>query len=680
MKKLSRCLLTIALSAPLLSGCSLLSMFSDLPEETKDVDRLDLRGDYDTSVALNQKYTFNGKVYVVYKDGSEDKEVTSYCAFRDVDTSKVGQSELRVDYETQSKIYYTKTSINVYDPSDKGELQSISVSNYTDTVEKGASYTFDGEVKATYKKVSGEISVDVKDCTIGSISTTSVGTKTLSIGFTDKYLDESGNEHSVTKTTTVNIHVIQKPTAISASDIEVGLNKTARITYTLSPSDTTEKGVSFESANPSVASVDEYGNVKGLIQGQSTKVTISSTASPSVTKTINVNVVETKDESWTVLIYMCGADLESDYASSNEGAATEDLKEIAQVSGQPDNVNVVVQAGGASKWSSTYSSVISKDKRNRFHLENKKYVSDSQTSKVNMGDPDSLQDFIEWGLQTYPADNVGLILWNHGGAMEGACFDEQFSGDGLTPAEMNSAIKAARTTLGYSNLFEFIGYDCCLMQIQDIAGLNSEYAKYQIASEESEWGYGWTYDEWVDDLFAKKSTENILKAIVDSFKSETSSQYTSSQNDQTLSYLDLSKWGAYEDAWEDMASTLGTIITSTSKWSTFESMLETCQQFGYDNQYNYDYVFDVYDVGSFLSKIKTNNNYKSNSTLMSKVDSVSAAYNNLVSYEWHGAASSGATGLSLFAPTGWTKKSDYSTSSTPFTVWRNLCINYGNWY
>ena len=49
MKKLGRCLLTLALSAPLLSGCSFLSIFSNLPEETKDVYRLDLR-DYTQSV------------------------------------------------------------------------------------------------------------------------------------------------------------------------------------------------------------------------------------------------------------------------------------------------------------------------------------------------------------------------------------------------------------------------------------------------------------------------------------------------------------------------------------------------------------------------------------------------------------------------------------------------------
>ena len=273
--------------------------------------------------------------------------------------------------------------------------------------------------------------------------------------------------------------------------------------------------------------------------------------------------------------------------------------------------------------------------------------------------------------------------------MQGCCFDEQNSNNGLTPAEVAGAIKSARTTLGITNKFEFIGYDCCLMQVQDIAGLNSEYAKYQIASEESEWGYGWTYDGWIDDLFAKKSTENILKAIVDSFASETTAAYTQWQqidpsyvNDQTLSYLDLSKWDAYETAWEDMASALSSVVNSSSKWNTLANVLKTCQRFGQTEDYygNKIYPFDVFDVGSFCTKMKASSSYKSNSTLMSKIADVESAMSSLVKYEWHGSGSSGATGMTLFAPvSGYSSTSDYSTSSTPFTTWRNICTSYGSW-
>jgi len=679
MKKLGRFLTTIALSAPLLSGCSLLNLFSNLPEEDDaNVYGIELRGDYATSVPLNSKYEFGGQVYIVYNDKT-DKEITSKCSFRDVDTSKVGVAEFRVDYETKSKIYYTTENISVYDPAAKGELLSISVSNYTNTVEKGAVYTFDGKVSATYSLngVQTKIDVSTSDCTIGTLNTSYVGTKSLTISFTDTY-----NGKTTTKSVSASIDVIQKPTSVSANAIEVGVNRTKTISLSFEPSDTTEKDVTFTSNNTAIATVDEAGKVKGTGSiGQSTTITVTSKVNSSVTTTVNVSIVEVQQDEWTILMYVCGADLES--ASSEGGQATDDLKEIASVNGQPDDVNIVVQAGGASSWKSTYSSVINKNYRNRFHLRNKTYVSDSQESKVNMGLASSLQDFLTWGINTYPADKIGLIFWNHGGAMTGCCFDEQYSDDGLTPAEVSSAIKAAKSATGYEDKFEFIGYDCCLMQVQDIAGLNSEYANYQIASEESEWGYGWTYDGWIDDLYAKKSTPNILKAIVDSFASETESSYSASgyENDQTLSYLDLSKWNSYQTAWEDMSSTLSGIVNSSSKWNTLQSVINSCQKFGETQQgWSSVYPFDVFDVGSFCTKMKASLSYSGNSTLMSKISAVQSAYSNLIGYEWHGSAASGATGLTLFAPvSGYSSTSDYTSSSTPLSNWRSICVNYGSW-
>lgn len=683
MKKLFRRLITLALAAPLLSGCSITDLFSNLPEETKEVNKIDAR-DYATSAPLNSNYKFEGKVYVVYTDTTE-KEVTEYCTYDKVDTSKVGKSTLKIKYETKKVIFSNTFDITVYDPNAKSELESISVSDYTDKVEKGSTYTFDGKIFAKYKGIDGTIEVNKSDCTIGTISTSSTGNQSLSISFTDKYNDESGVEHTVTKSATATIKVICTPTAISASAIEVAEGRSKQITLSFTPSDTTEKGVTYTSSNKSIADVDANGNVSGKVAGQSTTITVTSTANPNVSTTVNVSVTEIQRDAWTILIYMCGADLES-ASGENGGAATADLKEIASVSGQPDDVNVVVQAGGASSWKSTYSSVISKDKTNRFHLSGKSYVKDSQTAKSNMGESSTLESFLTWGINEYPADNYGVIFWNHGGGMDGCCFDEQFDNDGLTPYEAYQGIKAARTATGLTDKFEFIGYDCCLMQIQDIASLNAEYAKYQIASEESEYGYGWTYDEWIDDLFAKKSTENILKEIVDTFGSETTSIYSSygEANDQTLSYIDLSKWSTYEAAWEDMASTLSGIITSSSAWSSLETVLKSCQRFGLvevDYWGNTDYAYDIFDIGSFITKMKASSTYKGNSTLMSKFTTLQSAYSNLVVHEFHGSGSSGATGLCLFAPVaGYSYKSAYTSDSTRLTTWRSICATYGNWY
>ena len=644
-------------------------------EVTKELLNITISG-YTPSFEVRSEgeYSFDGTIKANYSDDTSEIITSRASISCNVDLTTIGNYEFTASFEYAGVTKSATVVIQVCEHTPV--LQSIAASGYTTEVDKGTSYTFDGVVMATFDVGSP---VDVtSSCTFATISTASAGNKSLKITYTDP------NDSSNKKTTTITIQVISRVTGISAEDsYKVAVSKTKSLNAGVLPSDATNKGLNYSSSNSSVCSVNSSGVITGVAVGTAS-ITITSQENSSIQKVVSVTVDTVVQDEWTVLMYVCGADLESSYASSNEGAATDDLYEIAQVSGQPDDVNVVVQAGGASKWSSRYSSVINKDKRNRFHLENKTYVSDSQTSKVNMGLSSSLQDFIEWGLTEYPAENVGLILWNHGGAMGGCCYDEQFSDDGLTPAEVKSAIKAARTTLGMTEKFEFIGYDCCLMQVQDIAGLNSEYSKYQIASEESEWGDGWEYTAWIDDLFAKKSTTTILKAIVDGFNSSTTAGYSGSgyTNDQTLSYLDLSKWDAYESAWEDMSSTLSTIITSSSKWSTFESLLNSCQRFGESSSgWSTIYPFDVFDAGHFLTKIKSNSNFNGNSTLMNKVDTTKAAYNNLVAYEWHGSGSPNASGITMFAPvSGYSSQSDYSTSSTTLTTYRSICISYGSWY
>ncbi len=39
----------------------------------------------------------------------------------------------------------------------------------------------------------------------------------------------------------------------------------------------------------------------------------------------------------------------------------------------------------------------------------------SNSSELNMGDPQTLSKFIDFCKNNYPADNYALVLWNHGG-------------------------------------------------------------------------------------------------------------------------------------------------------------------------------------------------------------------------------------------------------------------------
>ena len=479
------------------------------------------------------------------------------------------------------------------------------------------------------------------------------------------------------------------PTSItvspSSAELSPGGSKDLSVSYT--PSNANQnKDVTWSrysgSSNITVSDSGKVSVASNASAGQSAVIRATLKSNSSIYSSCTVTVVEQTIDDQTILLYICGSDLESNNqtnSSNAAGYASGDISEILRVSGQPDDVNVVIETGGAKCWKTTHG--INKDYLERYHVENKTLVRDAQVTKANMGLSSTLQSFVTWGVQTYPADRISLILWNHGGAMRGVCYDENYSSDCLTNSEVKTAIGNSFTSLGRStsNKFEWIGYDACLMQVQDIAEFNSAYFNYMIASEESEAGAGWDYDNWLDDAYAHKTTPNILKAIVDSFISEQGGT-SSTKNDQTLSYLDLSYMSAYKSAWETMSSSLYSLISNYGK-NNFHTLMKTCKYYGSDSDCEGYSYFGILDAKDVMTKIKNTSAFSGAST---QITAALNAFTNLVAYSSCGRGAGNSYGLCCFFPmtdgSGYTcsTKSVYTASQTNFTNWRSIVTNFGS--
>ena len=263
-------------------------------------------------------------------------------------------------------------------------------------------------------------------------------------------------------------------------------------------------------------------------------------------------------------------------------------------------------------------------------------------------------------------------MWNHGGAMDGCCFDELYSNDSLTNSEVKTAVTNARTKYSLGKL-EFIAYDACLMAVQDIADFNSGNFNYMLGSQESESGYGYDYDAWLPDLYTKVTTITtpaLLEEIGQTFLDEEKDlfDYWEEPFDQTQSVYDLSKMADYKSAFEEVAKELKKSYVNSSNWHDFvDNNLynDNVQKYGYYpyDPYN-DYVYDIYDTEDVLDQIASN--YPALST---KVTTAKAALDNLVIWENHGDATSGC-GLNVFACA---KYNYYYRSQTGFDNWYSLC-------
>lgn len=140
------------------------------------------------------------------------------------------------------------------------------------------------------------------------------------------------------------------------------------------------------------------------------------------------------DGSWAVYWYLCGSDLETNY-----GCATTDLNELLEVQ-LPENVTVVIETGGAAEWQN--------DQVDASKLQRWVYTSDGlelvdEQDTADMGDAQTLQDFLEFASENYPADKTAVTFWNHGGgSVSGAAFDELHDYDSLDLTELYQAFNA----------------------------------------------------------------------------------------------------------------------------------------------------------------------------------------------------------------------------------------------
>ncbi len=392
----------------------------------------------------------------------------------------------------------------------------------------------------------------------------------------------------------------------------------------------------------------------------------------------NGNTVVENKNGFTLLMYICGSDLESDRTQG--GLASSDIQEILSVSGQPEDVNIVMQTGGATRWASYGKKLgINASKSQRWHVENQTIVLDEEFASVNMGESSSLESFLTWGLQKYPSDRVGVILWNHGGAMQGVCYDELHGDDSLLNSEVNIAFSNTFNTLKRTEKLEFIGYDACLMAVQDVAEFNSKYFNYMVSSQEAEAGYGWDYDNWIDELYAKKPTIEILTKVCDSFISDNNvdeyGNYSTLYNDQTLSVLDLSKMENYMKAWEDFAEAFFTKAKQVNKKSTIRSTINKAKRYAVDEYQSEDY-YGTYDALDLLKKVKAKSDINPGDTI---IDTTINALNDLVVYNKKGARAGSSNGICCFYASSSNANSGsyYTKEETHFTKWANFNTTYG---
>ena len=268
----------------------------------------------------------------------------------------------------------------------------------------------------------------------------------------------------------------------------------------------------------------------------------------------------------TVMMYMCGTDLQS--------ACVEDMYEMASVD-LPEEVTVAVQAGGAFSWD---DEDLTGEAINRFTITYGTFNDMEVLPWQSMADKETLTDFVAWAVDTYPADRYILVLWNHGGGSTGVCFDETANYDSLTIHNVNDALHDySQQNPGFH--LDIVGFDACLMATYEMAVHMAQYADYMVASEELEPGIGWNYVGWLSELAYDPGMDSadIAVSIADNFMSACLEDNPNDYLSQSV--MNLSALPAFRDQLETYAAYL-TDALSSGQLSTISRSRQRMYSFG----------------------------------------------------------------------------------------------------
>ena len=284
----------------------------------------------------------------------------------------------------------------------------------------------------------------------------------------------------------------------------------------------------------------------------------------------------------TIMIYMCGSDLESD-----GGAATADINEILYAD-LSDQVNVVIETGGATEWQ---NSQIDADTNQYWLATGGGLELLEDAGQQDMTNPQTLTSFIQYCAENYPANRNILVFWDHGGGtLGGYGSDEHFPDGTMSLSQIDQALTDA------GQVFDWIGFDCCLMGTVETAYVAEKHADYLIASQRSEPGGGWYYTDWLNAISENSSiaSPEVGKIIVDSFiREEEGGEYG---DELTLSMIDLAAMPPFMSALYTYLQDVNADLVDTGAY-------KQVSQARYDSRSPGEEDFDQVDLGYLVEHI-----------------------------------------------------------------------------
>ena len=371
------------------------------------------------------------------------------------------------------------------------------------------------------------------------------------------------------------------------------------------------------------------------------------------------------NETWTFMIYLDGD-------NNLEDAAIDDFNEMVAGLNNLNNPNikVIVLLDRISGYNSTEflgevedwhgARVYEINQTNSYTKKTDAWFVDGD--ERNMGDPITLNSFIEYCKTNYTSNHYALVLWNHGGGArskdvtlstsssltKAVCWDDTDDEDCLYLDEVQQALVSMFNS---SNKLDFIGFDACLMGTVEVAYEFRDLALVMAASMASEQGDGWDYNALFSNMQSgiNNDPKELGKLVVKTYSEFISSYYYN----QTQSAIDLLQISNLKTKIDQLAVS----IYQENKKTSFEKTRDLSYHFYSTDDDSISLPY--FDLNDLCYQIINNNLiYSSNiiakcqEVINSLSNAIIAAYAGEYYGNYYGLGSTIKRGLSIFVSRG----------------------------
>ena len=201
--------------------------------------------------------------------------------------------------------------------------------------------------------------------------------------------------------------------------------------------------------------------------------------------------------------------------------------------------------------------------------------------ELDMGDYRQFVSFVTEEAKAYPAKHYAAVIWNHGSGwkdingeiIKGISYDDS-SNNHITTAQLGIATKQIQAALGKK--LDVLGFDACLMQMLEVEYAIKDHVHYLSASEQTEPGDGWAYDDVFNNFKKGMTPEQFVKLIVDKYAASYNNG-SAGNSSATQSAVDLTKIDALRDAVNGYCKT----VMAGNYASAMKTALNQVQKFYY---------------------------------------------------------------------------------------------------